>query len=233
MCTHRHTPPHTHTHTQLLQEGPGGSGQQVVLQSPSCVLNFPTSPTSKTRLLTCQMINTACVEGREREVCVKFWYRPHSHHTPESRTLLPPRWSPHPRPHKAPKPFLPLGISGPSSFQTTPFSCLFGFVSSTQHQLDTHYMLYINTRARVNSALIFLVSCNFNDPTLLYPILTKNIPESITTASGKLPVRPGSTEVFVSGCVSMEEGPSPPHLSQSRGGPEPGDHPPRFPSRPA
>ena len=41
-------------------------------------------------------------------------------------------------------------------------------------------MLYINTCAQVNSALIFLVSCNFNDSTLLYPILTTNIPESVT-----------------------------------------------------
>ena len=97
-------------------------------------------------------------------------------------------------------------------------------------------MLYINTCAQVNSALIFLVSCNFNDSTLLYPILTTNIPESVTYCLWQTACQTGrgggGTEVFVSGCVWMEEGLPPPHLLQSRGGPEPGDHPVLFPSRP-
>ena len=92
LCVHKHT--HTHTHTPLLQEGSGGSGQQVVLESPSHVLNFPTSP----RVFIRQMINTACVEGREREVCVKFWYRPHRHHTREQNTASSPMVSTPPTP---------------------------------------------------------------------------------------------------------------------------------------
>ena len=108
MCTHTHTQllwealtskamcshTHTHTHTPPLQEGSGGSGQQVVLESPSHVLNFPTSP----RVFIRQMINSACVEGREREVCVKFWYRPHRHHTREQNTASSPMVSTPPTP---------------------------------------------------------------------------------------------------------------------------------------
>ena len=94
-CMYTHTHTHTHTHTPpLLQEGSGGSGQQVVLESPSHVLNFPTSP----RVFIRQMINSACVEGREREVCVKFWYRPHRHHTREQNTASSPMVSTPPTP---------------------------------------------------------------------------------------------------------------------------------------
>lgn len=126
----------------------------------------------------------------------KFWYRPHSHHTreqntasslvvstpptPQSTQALPPSgyfWA-----QLLPGHSIPMALWLRLQYPHVP--------SSTLRLHDTHYMLYINTCARVNSALIFLVSCNFNDSTLLCPILTTNIPERVTTASGKLPVRP-------------------------------------------
>ena len=125
------------------------------------------------------MINTACVEGREREVCVKFWYRPHSHHTREQNTASSPMVSTPPTPQST-QALPPSGHFWAQLLPDHSIPMALWLVSSTQHQLDTDYMLYINTCARVNSALIFLVSCNFNDSTLLYPMLTTNIPESVT-----------------------------------------------------